>query len=178
MTDIVIPEGPFETEPRAQYIGKDTALELITDALAAAGVELGAYDRRIVDWQAGWDSSSIVPLVSWLQRAAAEHERLRKSRDAFRDQRNAVFQTNERLHAQVEESGQARLLAENETRTARRELAAARAERDEARSTALAEAADMFDGMADSEPDQSYRARVMRGAANDVRRLAKGGESR
>ncbi|MFF4752684.1 hypothetical protein ACWD5R_11290 [Streptomyces sp. NPDC002514] len=57
---------------------------------------------------------------------AAEHERLRKSRDAFRDQRNAVFGTNERLHAQVEESGQARLLAENETRSVRREADALR----------------------------------------------------
>ncbi|MFF4749984.1 hypothetical protein ACWD5R_08030 [Streptomyces sp. NPDC002514] len=127
MSDIVIPKGPFETEPRARYINKDTAQQLITDALTAAGVELGAYDRRIVAWQAGWDSSSIVPLVSWLRRTAAEHKRLRKSRDAFRDQRNAVFQTNERLLAELQASDQARLLAENETRSVRREADALRA---------------------------------------------------
>lgn len=40
-----------------------------------------------------------------------------------------------------------------------------------AREAALTEAAGWFDRAADAEPDQSYRARVMRGAANDVRRL-------
>ncbi|WP_432130548.1 hypothetical protein [Streptomyces tendae] len=52
------------------------------------------------------------------------------------------------------------------------ELAAARAKRDQARSAAFEEAAAFFDGLADTEKDQhGYRARVMRGAANDVRRL-------
>jgi len=51
-----------------------------------------------------------------------EIHRLRKSRDAFRDQRNAVFTTNQRLIGEVHEADQARLRAENETRTARREL--------------------------------------------------------
>jgi hypothetical protein len=41
-----------------------------------------------------------------------------------------------------------------------------------ARTAALNEAADWFEQRAATEPDQSYRARVMRGAANDVRRLA------
>lgn len=49
---------------------------------------------------------------------AAELER---QRNAFRDQRNSVFATNERLLTEVQESDQARLLAENETRTVRRE---------------------------------------------------------
>jgi hypothetical protein len=40
-----------------------------------------------------------------------------------------------------------------------------------AREKALSEAAGWFDCLADFEPDQSYRARVMRGAANDIRRL-------
>ncbi|MGR6538838.1 hypothetical protein [Streptomyces rochei] len=52
------------------------------------------------------------------------------------------------------------------------ELAAVRAERDQARERALREAADHFVRMADREPDpHGYRARVMRGAANDIRRL-------
>ncbi|MFE1109657.1 hypothetical protein ACFW5U_27740 [Streptomyces rochei] len=52
------------------------------------------------------------------------------------------------------------------------ELAAVRAERDQAREAALREAADHFVRMADREPDpHGYRARVMRGAANDIRRL-------
>ncbi|MFF7184651.1 hypothetical protein ACFZAR_05330 [Streptomyces sp. NPDC008222] len=51
------------------------------------------------------------------------------------------------------------------------ELAAVRKERDEAREAALNEAADWFTRLADSEPTQGYRAQVMRGAANDIRRL-------
>ncbi|MGV9588188.1 hypothetical protein [Streptomyces tendae] len=42
----------------------------------------------------------------------------------------------------------------------------------EVRAAAFEEAAAFFDGLADAEKDQhGYRARVMRGAANDVRRL-------
>jgi hypothetical protein len=41
-----------------------------------------------------------------------------------------------------------------------------------ARTAALNEAADWFEQRAAAEPDQNYRARVMRGAANDIRRLA------
>lgn len=49
-----------------------------------------------------------------------------------------------------------------------------RAGRDEAREKALQEAADHFDRMADAEADpRGYRARVMRGAANDIRNLIK-----
>ncbi|MCM8555676.1 hypothetical protein [Streptomyces sp. STCH 565 A] len=45
----------------------------------------------------------------------------------------------------------------------------------EARASAFAETARFFDGLADAETDQhGYRARVMRGAANDVRRLDSG----
>lgn len=50
------------------------------------------------------------------KKQAAELEHLRKDRDAFRDQRNAVFETNQRLHGQIEAAGQARLHAENQTR--------------------------------------------------------------
>lgn len=56
-----------------------------------------------------------------------ELEHLRRERDAFRDQRNAVVATNERLLAEVQESNQARLHAENETRTVNRQFADAAA---------------------------------------------------
>lgn len=56
---------------------------------------------------------------------------------------------------------------------AAQEAAQLRAERDQARERALREAASHFDRMADREPDpHGYRARVMRGAANDIRRFA------
>jgi hypothetical protein len=35
---------------------------------ALVGVELGAWDERIVAWLAGWDSATVVPVVSWLWR--------------------------------------------------------------------------------------------------------------
>jgi hypothetical protein len=57
----------------------------------------------------------------------------------------------------------------------RAEVQRLKAELAEARTAALNEAADWFDQRAATEPDQGYRARVMRGAANDVRRLAAGG---
>jgi hypothetical protein len=59
----------------------------------------------------------------------AEVRRLRVERDAFRDQRNRVFETNQRLIAEVHESDQARLRAENETRTALRSTAVEGAQR-------------------------------------------------
>jgi hypothetical protein len=46
----------------------------------------------------------------------------------FLEQRNAVFATNSELLAKVEESGQARLLAENEARAVKRQFAEAAAE--------------------------------------------------
>ncbi|MFF9758613.1 hypothetical protein ACF1G4_03430 [Streptomyces caelestis] len=55
---------------------------------------------------------------------AAELER---QRNAFRDQRNNVVATNEQLHAKVTEAFEARLRAENETRTVKREFADAAA---------------------------------------------------
>jgi hypothetical protein len=37
-------------------------------AQALVGVELGAWDERVVAWLAGWDSPTVVPVVSWLWR--------------------------------------------------------------------------------------------------------------
>lgn len=58
--------------------------------------------------------------VTVYQEQRDELEHLRKERDGFRDQRNAVFQTNQRLIGEVEAAGQARLHAENQTRTVTR----------------------------------------------------------
>ncbi|MCI3155492.1 hypothetical protein ELQ39_27860 [Streptomyces sp. GB4-14] len=57
----------------------------------------------------------------------AELAAVRAERDAFRDQRNNVFATNEQLHDKVTEAFEARLRAENETRTVKRETEALRA---------------------------------------------------
>ncbi|MFF4479508.1 hypothetical protein ACFY1A_21160 [Streptomyces sp. NPDC001520] len=58
---------------------------------------------------------------------AAELEHLRKDRDAFRNQRNGVFKTNERLIGALQEEQDARLRAQNDVRTLTRERDALRA---------------------------------------------------
>lgn len=83
-----IPTGPIETEPRpdpawtrgrmvmpftdevrARLAREDAAILL--DELAAAGVELGAYDRRQIAWLAGWEYETLVTIASWVKRAHA-----------------------------------------------------------------------------------------------------------
>jgi hypothetical protein len=40
-------------------------------AAALAGLELGAWDRRILHWLAGWDTSTVLTIASWITRARA-----------------------------------------------------------------------------------------------------------
>jgi hypothetical protein len=42
-------------------------VEILVGVLA--GVELGAWDRRIVDWLAGWDAMTVLTIASWIARA-------------------------------------------------------------------------------------------------------------
>jgi hypothetical protein len=83
-----IPTGPIESEPhrdsawlraqqsvpytdevRAQRHREDAAI--ILDELADAGVELGAYDQRMINWLAGWEHGTLVTIASWIKRAHA-----------------------------------------------------------------------------------------------------------
>ncbi|MGW6604853.1 hypothetical protein [Streptomyces sp. NPDC055036] len=63
--------------------------------------------------------SAQIRYVQWL---VAELDRVRAERDALRDQRHGVFETNERPLEQIQQEQAARLRAENETRTATREI--------------------------------------------------------
>lgn len=36
-----------------------------------AGVELGAWDQRMVGWLAGWDAATVLTIASWVVRARA-----------------------------------------------------------------------------------------------------------
>jgi hypothetical protein len=70
-----IPTGPIDREP-LDYPGDHypTAAEkttILRDTLATAGVELGAYDDRILTWFAGFaDWSTFAVIASWVKRAA------------------------------------------------------------------------------------------------------------
>jgi hypothetical protein len=76
--------GPFDTEDQALRLPEVRAIcalppgtgqwkagsrEMLAAALAAAGVELGAYDERIVSWLAGWEPQTVAVIASWIIRA-------------------------------------------------------------------------------------------------------------
>jgi hypothetical protein len=64
-----IPAGPIDTEPIGFRPSREQEA-ILRDLLAAAGVELGAYDERIVAWLAGWEWSTVAVIASWIVRAA------------------------------------------------------------------------------------------------------------
>ncbi|HUY51679.1 MAG TPA: hypothetical protein VMV92_39245 [Streptosporangiaceae bacterium] len=81
--------GPFETEREAldlpairgiydamhastrRGLGDELCLRLLEEACAAAGVELGGYDRRILAWLAGWEAQMCAVVAGIITRAAA-----------------------------------------------------------------------------------------------------------
>jgi hypothetical protein len=67
-----VPAGPVETEPRG-FVGSVEQHALLLAELRAAGVELGEYDRRIVEWltlSPGYEWSTVATIASWVKRAA------------------------------------------------------------------------------------------------------------
>jgi hypothetical protein len=69
MAEDPIPAGPLEQEPAGPFIPHGERLMMLREALGE--VDLGAYDRRILNWLAGWDTSTIRTLVSLITRAKA-----------------------------------------------------------------------------------------------------------
>jgi hypothetical protein len=72
--------GPIETPPRrldppldqpyrggGTRPGKPGYRAVLREALQ--GVELGAYDRQMIEWMAGWDTPTVAVVVSLLHRA-------------------------------------------------------------------------------------------------------------
>ena len=96
------PPGPFETEQQARQlpavrqvyaafdadpgVGKMAPhnLRLLLDALAEAGVYVGAYDIQIAQLVAGWEPQTVAVIAGWVQRAgqaAARADELARMRD-------------------------------------------------------------------------------------------------
>lgn len=83
------------THPAATYGPIDTAPDSLPEGAtfqgallrALDGVQLGAYDRRIIDWLAGWDVPTVATVVSLLHRArtAAATELESKLNDTYYD---------------------------------------------------------------------------------------------
>jgi hypothetical protein len=60
--------GPVEAAPRGFVPAAEHAAIL---AGVLAGIELGAWDRRIVEWLAGWDASTVLTVASLIARSRA-----------------------------------------------------------------------------------------------------------
>jgi hypothetical protein len=69
-----IPAGPIDTEPIGFRPSREQEA-ILRDTLAAAGVELGAYDERTVRWFAEFaDWSTFAVIASWIVRAANKEQ--------------------------------------------------------------------------------------------------------
>ena len=64
-----IPTGPLEVAPPGFQPAEAQAI-LLRQVLTEAGVELGAYDERIVAWLATWSWSTVAPVLAWIKQAA------------------------------------------------------------------------------------------------------------
>ena len=64
---MTIPDAPIETAPLAGPWSAEVHRDLLAAVLT--GVELGAFDRRILDWLADWDGPTLVTIVSLILRA-------------------------------------------------------------------------------------------------------------
>ena len=63
-----MPAGPLESGPGGFLPGEERLAVL---AGALDGVELGAWDRRVVRWLTELDTPTLVTVASWIARARA-----------------------------------------------------------------------------------------------------------
>jgi hypothetical protein len=62
-----VPDGPLDTSPAGPYTPPEDRRQAFLSALA--GVDLGTYDDRIIDWLCGLDDPTCRTLVSLIRRA-------------------------------------------------------------------------------------------------------------
>jgi hypothetical protein len=63
-----VPAGPVQAPPPG-FVPRAEQAEILAGVLA--GIELGAWDQRILEWMAGWDASTVLTVASWIARARA-----------------------------------------------------------------------------------------------------------
>jgi hypothetical protein len=63
-----VPAGSVEVPPRG-FASEAELAQILAGVLA--GIELGAWDRRIASWLAGWDAATVLTVASWIARSRA-----------------------------------------------------------------------------------------------------------
>lgn len=63
-----VPAGPVQAPPPGFLPEAERARIL---AAALAGIELGAWDRRILHWMSSWDPATVLTVASWITRTRA-----------------------------------------------------------------------------------------------------------
>ena len=61
-----VPAGPLVSAPGG-FAPEAERFALLAGVLD--GVELGAWDRRVAGWLAGWDAGTVLTVASWIERA-------------------------------------------------------------------------------------------------------------
>jgi hypothetical protein len=67
-----VPRRPIQAAPRG-HLPATRHAQILTGALA--GLELGAWDRRILRWLAGQDTSTVLTIASWITRTRPQEPR-------------------------------------------------------------------------------------------------------
>jgi len=63
---LAVPAWPLESDPGGFLPGDDRSAVL---AGVLDGVEMGSWDRRVVGWLSGLDTSTALTIASWIARA-------------------------------------------------------------------------------------------------------------
>ena len=63
-----VPRGPVEAPPRG-FMPQAKQAQILAGVLA--GIELGAWNRQIVEWLANWDTCTALTVASLIARARA-----------------------------------------------------------------------------------------------------------
>ncbi|MGW0993504.1 hypothetical protein ACWD5V_09375 [Streptomyces sp. NPDC002523] len=70
MTTQSIPMVPITDRPDG-FEEHAVQVAVLRDTLTAVGIDLGAYERQIIDWLGHWEWATIAVIASWVARAAA-----------------------------------------------------------------------------------------------------------
>ncbi|SHI66976.1 hypothetical protein [Streptomyces sp. 3214.6] len=68
-----LPAAPVDERPDG-FMEFPEQASVLSDTLTAAGVELGAYERVIIDWLSRWEWATVAVIASWVARAATVRE--------------------------------------------------------------------------------------------------------